>query len=160
MSTRSATWLDERSISWGSQRDALAAAARARRARRKPAHRRRGKIAAVLVAGTTVAAAVYTSPLGTPGGSTPQPMRPARAAVTPAGSLPAIARCESNGDPKAVSPGGLYRGKYQFDRPTWKSVGGRGDPARAPVVEQDARANLLMARRGTAPWPVCGGAGR
>ena len=72
------------------------------------------------------------------------------------GGLDAIAACESGGDPDAVGGGGLYRGKYQFDRHTWRSVGGAGDPAAAPEAEQDARAARLYRRAGAAPWPVCG----
>jgi hypothetical protein len=64
--------------------------------------------------------------------------------------------CESRGDYRAVSPSGAYRGAYQFDLPTWWSVGGQGDPVDAPPAEQDARARLLYARRGSQPWPVCG----
>lgn len=70
--------------------------------------------------------------------------------------LQAIAACESGGNPSAIGGGGLYRGKYQFDRATWASVGGQGDPAAAPEAEQDRRAALLYARAGAAPWPVCG----
>ncbi len=69
--------------------------------------------------------------------------------------LARIARCESRGDPKAVSGDGRYHGKYQFDRKTWRSVGGRGDPAAAPEWEQDRRASVLMARDGYKPWPNC-----
>lgn len=72
------------------------------------------------------------------------------------GVLARIAQCESGGDPRAVSAGGTYRGKYQFDRQTWASVGGRGDPAAAPEAEQDKRAAILYERRGPQPWPVCG----
>ncbi len=74
----------------------------------------------------------------------------------PNAHLQAIARCESGGNPRAVSANGLYRGKYQFDLRTWASVGGRGDPAAAPEREQDHRAMLLYQRRGAQPWPVCG----
>lgn len=74
--------------------------------------------------------------------------------------LEKIAECESGGDPRAFSPRGQYRGKYQFDRPTWASVGGTGDPAAASEAEQDMRAILLLAMRGTQPWPVCGAAGK
>ena len=70
--------------------------------------------------------------------------------------LERIARCESGGDPSSVSPSGRYRGKYQFSRETWRSLGGRGDPAAAPEAEQDRRAAALLRRRGTAPWPSCG----
>ena len=71
-------------------------------------------------------------------------------------TLDAIGACESGGDPTAVSSGGSYRGKYQFDFGTWESVGGSGDPAAAPEQEQDYRAALLYSRSGSSPWPVCG----
>jgi lysozyme family protein len=70
--------------------------------------------------------------------------------------LEQIAQCESGGDPTAVSADGRYHGKYQFSRATWRSVGGRGNPALAPEAEQDRRAALLYDRRGGAPWPNCG----
>ena len=69
--------------------------------------------------------------------------------------LEAIARCESGGDPTAVSDSGQYRGKYQFDRATWRAIGGKGDPAKATEAEQDRRAAALYAAQGTTPWPVC-----
>lgn len=71
-------------------------------------------------------------------------------------ALHAIARCESGGNPGAVSSNGLYRGLFQFDRGTWASVGGNGDPAQASREEQYRRAAMLYARAGAAPWPVCG----
>lgn len=71
-------------------------------------------------------------------------------------TLEAIAECESGGDPTIVSADGSYRGKYQFAVSTWESVGGSGDPAAAPEVEQDYRAALLYAQSGSSPWPVCG----
>lgn len=70
--------------------------------------------------------------------------------------LGAIARCESGGDPGAISASGDYRGKYQFDYATWASMGGAGDPAAASESEQDRRAALLYGRSGATPWPVCG----
>ena len=74
--------------------------------------------------------------------------------------LPAILRqiadCESGGDPRAISPGGQYRGKYQFSRETWRGLGGTGDPADAPEWRQDRLALKLYRLRGTAPWPSCG----
>ena len=75
--------------------------------------------------------------------------------ATPA-HLQSIAACESGGNPRAIGGGGAYRGKYQFDRGTWASVGGSGDPAAASEAEQDRRAAMLYARAGAAPWPVCG----
>src|SRR6478609_6599137 len=73
-----------------------------------------------------------------------------------AATLQRIAQCESGGNPSAVSADGTYRGKYQFDRDTWRAMGGSGDPADAPEAEQDRIAAALLAQRGTAPWPVCG----
>ncbi len=73
----------------------------------------------------------------------------------PSATLARIAACESGGDPTAVSPGGRYRGKYQFSRGTWRDMGGSGDPAAAPEAEQDRIAAKLLAARGTSPWPNC-----
>jgi lysozyme family protein len=70
--------------------------------------------------------------------------------------LAKIAQCESGGDPTAVSADGRYYGKYQFSRATWRRMGGRGNPARAPEAEQDQRAAMLYEQEGTRPWPVCG----
>ena len=81
---------------------------------------------------------------------------PAAPADDADGRLQRIAQCESGGDPTAVSADGTYRGKYQFDRTTWRRMGGTGDPAAAPEAEQDRIAARLLAQRGTAPWPVCG----
>lgn len=69
--------------------------------------------------------------------------------------LERIAECESGGDPTAVSPDGKYRGKYQFLRSTWQSLGGEGDPAEAPESEQDLRAAALYERQGPSAWPTC-----
>ena len=71
-------------------------------------------------------------------------------------ALATIARCESGGNPHAVSAGGAYRGKYQFSLSTWHSVGGSGDPASAPEAEQDRRAAMLYHRDGVRHWPACG----
>jgi len=87
------------------------------------------------------------------------PAKPQTRSTRSGGSatLARIARCESGGDPTAVSSSGQYRGKYQFSRATWRDLGGRGDPAAAPESVQDAMAAKLLAQRGTSPWPVCGG---
>jgi resuscitation-promoting factor RpfB len=66
-----------------------------------------------------------------------------------------IAECESGGDPRAVSKHGRYRGKYQFTRSTWRSLGGAGDPAKASEALQDRLALRLYRKRGTAPWANC-----
>jgi len=70
-------------------------------------------------------------------------------------ALRRIAECESGGNPKALSPGGTYRGKYQFSRDTWRGLGGKGDPAAAPESVQDRMALRLYRRSGTAAWPSC-----
>lgn len=70
-------------------------------------------------------------------------------------TLARIAKCESGGNPRAVSRTGRYRGKYQFSRATWRAMGGTGDPAEAPEAEQDRVAAKLLAQQGTAPWPNC-----
>jgi hypothetical protein len=67
-----------------------------------------------------------------------------------------IVQCESHGNPRAIGGGGAFRGALQFMQSTWESVGGRGDPAGAPMEEQVRRGAILMARSGSSPWPVCG----
>lgn len=83
-----------------------------------------------------------------------------RVASAPSGSAAAvlarIAQCESGGNPAAISSGGRYRGKYQFTRSTWRSLGGTGDPAKADEATQDRIALALYRQSGTTPWPVCG----
>ncbi|MCB1004520.1 MAG: transglycosylase family protein, partial [Acidimicrobiales bacterium] len=71
--------------------------------------------------------------------------------------------CESGGNYAAVSPGGHYRGAYQFSPSTWNSVAGRHypayvgvDPAAAPSKVQDSMARALFSEAGRSPWPVCG----
>jgi hypothetical protein len=85
-------------------------------------------------------------------------IRARRAGLTPAlqRHLDSIAICESHGNPRSIGGGGIFRGKYQFMFSTWASVGGKGDPARAPEREQDLRAAMLLNRSGSSPWPVCG----
>lgn len=105
--------------------------------------------------------AASTSPSPTPA---PQPSAPAGGGSSANGNptwdesatLARIRNCESGGDYGAVSASGRYRGAYQFDRGTWGSVGGSGDPAAASPDEQDYRALILLRQRGTRPWPVCG----
>lgn len=79
--------------------------------------------------------------------------------------LDELGRCESqgSGDYRAVSPSGVYRGRYQFDRRTWNDLAARRlpelagiDPAAASAASQDAMALLLWLERGPRPWPVCG----
>lgn len=69
---------------------------------------------------------------------------------------PALARCESGGNPRAVSSTGRYRGLYQFSMATWQSVGGQGDPIDNSAGEQTYRAKVLYKRSGAGQWPHCG----
>lgn len=78
-------------------------------------------------------------------------------------ALARLRQCESGGNYAATSPGGTYRGAYQFAQSTWNSVASRHfpkwvgtDPAKAPSIVQDAMARALYLERGRAPWPVCG----
>jgi hypothetical protein len=67
---------------------------------------------------------------------------------------------ESHGNYGAVSPGGTYRGAWQFDQQTWDSnaaASGRPDlvgvdPASAAPGDQDSIAHDLYQRRGNQPW--------
>lgn len=67
----------------------------------------------------------------------------------------ALAKCESGGNPKAVSSNGLYYGLYQFSLGTWRAMGGSGLPTQASAAEQTARAQALQARSGWGQWPAC-----
>ena len=82
--------------------------------------------------------------------------RPKYAPAADGLNWPALAHCESGGNPRAVSSGGTYRGLYQFTMGTWHSVGGVGDPIDASADEQTYRAQILYRRDGDSPWPVCG----
>jgi hypothetical protein len=70
----------------------------------------------------------------------------------------AIMMCESGGNPTIVEePGGNggplgHYGLFQFDIPTWESVGGHGNPIDASPEEQWMRAYMLYQRRGFQPW--------
>lgn len=67
-----------------------------------------------------------------------------------------VVDCESEFNPGARSASGRYRGLWQFDTQTWRSVGGRGSPEDASIEEQTRRAWRLRQSRGWQPWPVCG----
>jgi resuscitation-promoting factor RpfA len=71
------------------------------------------------------------------------------------GWLASVRWCESRGD-YSTNTGNGYYGAYQFDLPTWWSVGGYGMPHLAEAPNQDYRAVVLRMRRGTTPWPMCG----
>src|SRR5579875_1090206 len=59
--------------------------------------------------------------------------------------------CESS-DNYQTNTGNGYYGAYQFDLPTWRSVGGTGLPSDASPAEQDYRALYLYRMRGWEPW--------
>ena len=67
-----------------------------------------------------------------------------------------LANCESTHNPQAVnanpSAGLPTYGLFQFDLPTWASVGGSGNPMDATPEEQITRAKLLYQSRGLEPW--------
>lgn len=63
--------------------------------------------------------------------------------------------CEST-ETYGIDTGNTFYGAYQFTWETWGTVGGSDNPAHAPPAEQDARARLLYADRGSQPWPICG----
>jgi hypothetical protein len=73
---------------------------------------------------------------------------------------PCTLEIESHGNYAAISPGGTYRGAWQFDQSTWNGAVARAghpewsnrDPAQAPPHVQDAAARQLYAERGNQPW--------
>lgn len=162
----------ERALAQASADQALAAAQAAR-------EKNSGRDGETSTSGSPAAPAPgpTTSPVG-PSGSGPPGVSTGPSATTPGEIVPltelsaplapipaggpsdsawaALRKCESGGNYRAVSPSGRYRGAYQFDRQTWQSVGGAGDPAAALPIEQDGRAKLLYFGRGPKVWPVCG----
>jgi hypothetical protein len=66
-----------------------------------------------------------------------------------------LRHCEST-ETYNINTGNTFFGAYQFTSHTWETVGGQDSPAQAPPAEQDARARLLFATRGSQPWPICG----
>ena len=93
------------------------------------------------------------------GGSAPSSSQSSSSSQQRRVKLPAvlvrIAKCESGGNPRAISRDGKYRGKFQFDMATWRGLGGKGDPAKASEAVQDRLALKLYRQRGTAPWANC-----
>lgn len=77
------------------------------------------------------------------------------AVVLDGGVWDALARCESGGNPGAISGSGKYYGLFQFSLSTWQAMGGSGLPSDAPASEQLERAQALQARSGWGQWPAC-----
>jgi resuscitation-promoting factor RpfA len=108
---------------------------------------------AFLAVGATVAVAslLGVAGAGTASASPSGEATDVRSAAFSTGvDLDAIAQCESSGNPGASN--GSHFGLFQFDLRTWASVGGKGSPSSASVAEQYARAQALIASRGTQPW--------
>lgn len=113
-----------------------------------------------------VAAAHAVAPVATPAvqavEATPEPRVVASHATTydviaaafPPGEVDRayrVAICESSGNAHTNTGNGYY-GLWQFDLPTWRSVGGTGLPSTATLEEQVNRARMLYDRRGWSPW--------
>lgn len=107
---------------------------------------------------TTRVLAVGTKPKPAPAPAPARTSSAPRASTGGADSLnwPALAQCESGGNPRAVSSTGKYRGLYQFSLTTWRGVGGQGDPIDNSAGEQTYRAKVLYNRSGAGQWPTCG----
>jgi hypothetical protein len=63
-----------------------------------------------------------------------------------------LRECESANGYTIIGADGRHYGAYQFDLPTWRSVGGKGMPHQAAPAEQDFRALYLYRMRGWQPW--------
>jgi hypothetical protein len=82
--------------------------------------------------------------------------------------LRSTASCESgtSGDTQAVSPGGTYQGRYQFDARSWAATAATyarltglaptSSRTGAPAREQDIRAAIWYRSAGAGAWHVCG----
>lgn len=88
-------------------------------------------------------------------GTRARPARTGGAVVLDGGIWDALARCESGGNPGAISASGTYYGLFQFSLSTWQAMGGSGLPSDAPASEQLQRAQALQARSGWGQWPAC-----
>ncbi len=93
---------------------------------------------------STLAALVVSSLFATGGVASADPS---------ASDWAAVRKCESGGR-YDINTGNGYYGAYQFDLPTWRSVGGSGYPHQASAAEQDLRALSLYRMRGWSPW-IC-----
>lgn len=67
-----------------------------------------------------------------------------------------LAGCESGQNPQSVSPGGRYRGAFQFSLPTWQAAGMTGDPINYSYDEQKRTAMFWSTQADpSTQWPVC-----
>jgi hypothetical protein len=72
-----------------------------------------------------------------------------------AGDWSKLRQCESS-NRYTINTGNGYYGAYQFDLPTWRSVGGTSKPHLVAPGEQDYRALYLYRMRGWQPWECAG----
>jgi hypothetical protein len=113
------------------------------------------KRASAPVTTTTTAAPKLAAPAPVPV-TTPAPVVPPSAAAF----LACVRQRESHNNYRAVSPGGTYRGAYQFAQSSWDLTArhaGRSDlvgvpPDQASPADQDAMALALYEWQGAAPW--------
>jgi resuscitation-promoting factor RpfA len=122
------------------------AAARPRPESPRPARRRRPtgrslRRRPVAVAGVLIVAAATAALLPA-----------ASASADPSASVWNRLRVCESGNNYAIDTGNDHYGAYQFDLPTWRSVGGTGYPNQASKAEQDKRALILYRQRGWQPW--------
>lgn len=124
----------------------------------RPAGKRLVKVGRMRPVSRVIAYGTRTPPPPPPPPPAPAPVpAPVRSYVAPTGgglNWAALAQCESGGNPTIADP--PYYGLYQFSIGTWEAVGGTGLPSQASAAEQTYRAQLLYARAGRSPWPVCG----
>ena len=59
---------------------------------------------------------------------------------------------EPPGNPRTDTGNGFYSG-LQFTMSTWESYGGTGNPADAPIPEQERVAERVLAAQGWGAWP-------
>lgn len=107
---------------------------------------------------TTAAPVPATTKAPRPAPATTAAPAPVPVTLAPTGvnhALLACIRAHEQGEAGyATDTGNTFYGAYQFDLPTWRSVGGTGNPALAAPAEQDARAWRLYQSRGLQPWPT------
>ena len=107
---------------------------------------------------TVLATAIAPAPEPAPEQARPvRQARPTRAATRPRPTdvWLALARCESGGDPAAVSADGRYFGAFQFNAASWQLVGMTGSPVDHPYAVQLAAARRLHTLQGWGAWPAC-----
>lgn len=67
-----------------------------------------------------------------------------------------LSTCESHQNPTDLSPGGKYRGAFQFSLATWHAAGMPGDPIDFSYGEQKATAmSWAQVADPFGQWPVC-----